>query len=181
MRKYNIDIDVWTDNYHGEIFEKLPDCGLSKELLSLYFSGRLDKVWKFRNINTYWARAKDGSCIYSDYCNVTEEEIEELMKKRRGGYREGAGRKSKNGLCTTTMRVPTVLKDKIECLIEMYANWMHHDDINDYEYRTKEKERGETIDHMKYIIKLEEQAMEERRMKAKEAEKNEPCQKCLIT
>ncbi len=46
---------------------------------------------------------------------------------------------------------------------------------------TEPKKSGETIDHMKYIIKLEEQAMEERRMKAKEAEKNEPCQKCLIT
>lgn len=174
VQKYNIDIDVLTDTKDGEFIEKLPDCGLSKELLSLYFSGKLDKVWKFRNINnTYWARAKDGSCIYSDYCDITEEEIKELMKKRRGGYREGAGRKAKNGLCTTTMRVPTVLKDKIECLIEMYANWINHDDVNDYEYRTKEKERWETIDYMKYIIKLEEQAMEARRKKAMEAKANE--------
>lgn len=29
VRKYNIDIDVWTDKDGGGIFEKLPDCGLS--------------------------------------------------------------------------------------------------------------------------------------------------------
>lgn len=173
VRKYNIDIDVWTDKDGGGIFEKLPDCGLSKDLVRLYFLGKLDRVWQYWNSETYWARAKDGSVIYSDNGNMTAAEIEAIMDDKRGGRRTGAGRKKKNGMFTTTMRVPSILKGDIECLIEMYANWLHHDDVNEYEYKTTEKKRLDAISTLKCTLENEERAIESRRMKAIETKRNE--------
>lgn len=176
VQKYNIDIDVWTDKDGGGIFEKLPDCGLSKDLVRLYFLGKLDRVWLYWNCETYLARAKDGSVIYSKEGNMTAAEIEAIMGDKRGGYRIGAGRKKKNGMFTTTMRVPSILKDNIECLIEMYANWLHHDDMNEYEYKTTEKNRLDAISTLKCALENEEECIAYRRRKAAEIKRNESCQ-----
>lgn len=176
VQKYNIDIDVWTDKDGGGIFEKLPDCGLSKDLVRLYFLGKLDRVWQYWNSEKYFAKAKDGSVIYSDNGNMTAAEIEAIMDDKRGGRRTGAGRKKKNGMFTTTMRVPSILKGDIECLIEMYANWLHHNDVNEYEYKTTEKKRLEAISTLKCALKNEEECIAYRRRKAAEAKRNESCQ-----
>lgn len=54
---------------------------------------------------------------------------ESVTKSKRGGKREGAGRKPLSGYGTVVMRVPSCLKKYILSMIDIYVDWMNNDEM----------------------------------------------------
>ena len=57
---------------------------------------------------------------------------ESVTKSKRGGKREGAGRKPLSGYGTVVMRVPSCLKKYILSMIDIYVDWMNNDEMKKY-------------------------------------------------
>lgn len=96
--------------------------------------------------------------------NLTAWDIEKIINDKRGGKRAGAGSKKKTGLTTTTIRIPSCLKENIQFYIDMFNQWMNGDD-KDIPYFTDEDKRLETISDMKSV-----NLIYERRRRAAEEE-----------
>lgn len=154
--QYNIQVDVYIDEDGlTPVSKYIPDSRLSKEFLRLYFSGRIDKVWKDFLHDTYWVRTTSGDKIFLKRNEITASEIEAVMADKRGGRRKGTGPKSSTGgMSTQTMRIPSCMKNDLKCLIDIYVHWAN-DDMSDLPYKTDEKTRLTLIDYLTIILNEE--------------------------
>lgn len=80
--------------------------------------------------------------------------IENVTKSKRGGKREGAGRKPLNGCGTVVMRVPYGLQKYVLSMIDMYADWIH-DGVGSITERTTPGERVQAIRIIEELIRHE--------------------------
>ena len=97
--------------------------------------------------------------------------IEKIINDKRGGKRAGAGPKLKTGYVTTTLRIPSTLKESFKCYIDMYTQYFKGDEEN-IPYFTNEEDRLNTIRDMMSVLKYEEHLIYERRRRAAEEEEN---------
>ena len=171
VEKYNIDVDVFIDEDGVTPVGKLPDNHLTKEFLRLYFTGQITKVWKRWLSDIYYAMTTKGEEISLPKTNLTAWEIEKIINDKRGGKREGAGSKLKTGYVTTTLRIPSTLKESFKCYIDMYTQYFKGDEEN-IPYFTNEEDRLNTIRDMMSVLKYEEHLIYERRRRAAEEEEN---------
>lgn len=170
VKKYNIDVDVYANERSDIKVDKLPDDRLSKEFLRLYFMGKIVRVWKEWN-DLYYALTTKGEKIYLSKSSLSFWEIERIINDKRGGKREGAGSKLKTGYVTTTLRIPSTLKESFKCYIDMYTQYFKGDEEN-IPYYTSEEDRLNTIRDMMSVLKYEEHLIYERRRRAAEEEEN---------
>lgn len=170
VKKYNIDVDVYANERSDIKVDKLPDDRLSKEFLRLYFMGKIVRVWKEWN-DLYYALTTKGEKIYLSKSSLSFWEIERIINDKRGGKREGAGSKLKTGYVTTTLRIPSTLKESFKCYIDMYTQYFKGDEEN-IPYSTSEEDRLNTIRDMMSVLKYEEYLIYERRRRAAEEEAN---------
>ncbi|KAA5286431.1 hypothetical protein F2Z06_20895 [Phocaeicola dorei] len=171
VKKYNIDVDVYIDRDGTTPVGKLSDRNLTKEFLRLYFMGHIAKVWKVWLTDIYMAQTTDGKEIFLPETNISSEDIEKIMNDKRGGKRAGAGPKLKTGYVTTTLRIPSTLKESFKCYIDMYTQYFKGDEEN-IPYFTNEEDRLNTIRDMMSVLKYEEHLIYERRRRAAEEEEN---------
>lgn len=86
-------------------------------------------------------------------------EEEPGKKTGKGGAREGAGRKAVSSMYTKTMRIPTVMKEDILCLIDMYSNWMKSGKMEKgIARRTTPEQRMKAIRTIQEILEYEKQS-----------------------
>lgn len=171
VKKYKIDVDVFIDKDGTTPVEKLPDNHLTKEFLRLYFTGQITKVWREWLHEAYFALTSKGKEIYLPKTNLTSHDIEKIINNKRGGRREGAGKKRKTGYNTTIMRIPSCLKQNFQCYIDMFTQYYKEHDQN-IPYYTEEENRLDTIKQMNSVLKHEEHLIYERRKRAAEEEAN---------
>lgn len=92
----------------------------------------------------------------------------DVEKSNKGGKRIGAGRKSGIGLYTTTMRVPTILKDYISTLIDLYADVANENPYNTEKIVLKRKAAEKDVysffNFVEYI-KYENEELKTKRIK----------------
>lgn len=171
--KFGIDVNVYLDE-EGEkpLGSGLPDSRLTKDFIRLYFSGKIEKVWKDWVGDRYWARTITGEKYFLKPTKITASEIEAIIADKRGGRRPGSGPKSKiGGMHTKTMRVPSSMQEEIKCLIDIYAHWLCDDPLN-LPYQTDENKRLSVIKDIIYVLDEEKKHIMERRRKALEEEDN---------
>lgn len=171
VEKYNIDVDIFIDEDGVTPVGKLPDNHLTKEFLRLYFTGQIAKVWKIWLSDIYYAMTTKGEEISLPKTNLTAWDIEKIINDKRGGKRAGAGPKLKTGYVTTTLRIPSTLKESFKCYIDMYTQYFKGDEEN-IPYFTNEEDRLNTIRDMMSVLKYEEHLIYERRRRAAEEEEN---------
>lgn len=88
---------------------------------------------------------------------------ESVTKSKRGGKREGAGRKPLSGYGTVVMRVPFGLKKYILSMIDIYVDWLNNDEMKKYmKERTTAGERLQAINIMERLVQHERERIEER-------------------
>lgn len=85
---------------------------------------------------------------------------ENVTKSKRGGKREGAGRKPINDYSTIVMRVPSDMQKYVSSMIDMYVDWLHEAD--NIKERTTPGERLQAVRVMEELIRHER----ERQLKA---------------
>ncbi len=171
VEKYNIDVDVFIEENGVTPVGKLPDNHLTKEFLRLYFTGQITKVWKRWLSDIYYAMTTKGEEISLPKTNLTAWDIEKIINDKRGGKRAGAGPKLKTGYVTTTLRIPSILKESFKCYIDMYTQYYKGDEEN-IPYFTNEEDRLNTIRDMMSVLKYEEHLIYERRRRAAEEVEN---------
>lgn len=171
VEKYNIDVDVFIEENGVTPVGKLPDNHLTKEFFRLYFTGQITKVWKRWLSDIYYAMTSKGEEIFLPKTNLTAWDIEKIINDKRGGKRAGAGPKLKTGYVTTTLRIPSTLKESFKCYIDMYTQYFKGDEEN-IPYFTNEEDRLNTIRDMMSVLKYEEHLIYERRRRAAEEEEN---------
>ena len=97
---------------HKKKLEEL-DCQIQEaenEMRTILMSLGLDKITSLNDI-------KDSK-LRSRY-DLLEIKVQDLKKKKKGGYRTGSGRKSKyDGFRTCVIRVPEIFKEEVERFIE---------------------------------------------------------------
>ena len=98
------------------------------------------------------------------------------MKGRSGGRRTGAGRPFKTeGCATKVMRVPSYMKESIETLIRVQAEWLSEDEKSQpigYLDETEEKKRKDLIQDLECIIDYEKKRMEKARKLTRQQEED---------
>lgn len=171
VQKYNIDVDLFVDKDGVTPAGKLPDNRLTKEFLRLYFMGHIAKVWKEWLTDIHIAQTTDGKEIYLPDTNLSSEDIERIINDKRGGKREGAGSKRKTGYSTTTIRIPTCIKEDVQCYIDMFTHYFNYTD-KELPYYTDEEKRLVSIREMMNILEHEKRQIFERRKRAAEEEEN---------
>lgn len=171
VKKYNIDVDVYLDRDGNTPAGKLPDNRLTKEFLRLYFTGQIKKVWKDWYRDLYYALTERNEQIFLRETNLAACDIEKVMKDKRGGKRAGAGPKRKTGYDTTTMRIPSCLKQQFQCYIDMFTQY-YKDENDTTPYFTEEDKRLNTLRDMMSVLKYEEHMIYERRRREAEKEEN---------
>ena len=119
----------------------------------------------------YYAMTTKGEEISLPKTNLTAWDIEKIINDKRGGKRAGAGPKLKTGYVTTTLRIPSTLKESFKCYIDMYTQYYKGDEEN-IPYFTNEEDRLNTIRDMMSVLKYEEHLIYERRRRAAEEEEN---------
>ena len=88
---------------------------------------------------------------------------ESVTKSKRGGKREGAGRKPLSGYGTVVMRVPSCLKKYILSMIDIYVDWMNNDEMKKYiKERTTVGERLQAINIIERLVQHERERVAER-------------------
>ena len=88
---------------------------------------------------------------------------ESVTKSKRGGKREGAGRKPLSGYGTVVMRVPSCLKKYILSMIDIYVDWMNNDEMKKYiKERTTVGERLQAINIIERLVQHERERIAER-------------------
>lgn len=91
-------------------------------------------------------------------------EREQEKPKRKGGFREGSGRKAVSGMYTKTMRIPTVMVEDVLCLIDMYSNWLKSGEMEKgMKRRTTAKQRMQAIRSIQEILEYEKKSQKEQR------------------
>lgn len=116
-------------------------------------------------------KTKDGKTIYLSSETITAYDIEMICSNKRDGKRCGSGRKLKTGMNTKVMRVPSFLQEDIQCLIDMYAHWLH-DEESQYTHLSTEEKRLEIINKITSILEYEKKCIMDKRRKMAEEEKN---------
>lgn len=86
------------------------------------------------------------------------------VKGKSGGKRPGAGRPCKSEGCPTkVMRVPSYMKNKIETLIRVQAEWLSEDETKKpvgYLDEAEEKKRKDLIQDLEAVIAYEKKRLE---------------------
>ena len=98
------------------------------------------------------------------------------VKGKSGGKRPGAGRPYKTeGCITKVMRVPSYMKERIETLIRVQAEWISEDEEKKpvgYLDDTEEKKRKDLIQDLECIIDYEKKRLEKARKLARQKEED---------
>lgn len=98
------------------------------------------------------------------------------VKGKSGGKRPGAGRPYKTeGCITKVMRVPSYMKERIETLIRVQAEWISEDEEKKpigYLDEAEEKKRKELIQDLECIIDYEKKRLEKARKLARQQEED---------
>ena len=98
------------------------------------------------------------------------------VKGKSGGKRLGAGRPCKSEGCPTkVMRVPSYMKNKIETLIRVQAEWLSEDETKKpvgYLDEAEEKKRKDLIQDLECIILYEKNRLEKARKLARQKEED---------
>ena len=98
------------------------------------------------------------------------------VKGRSGGRRTGAGRPFKTeGCATKVMRVPSYMKESIETLIRVQAEWLSEDEEMKpvgYLDEAEEKKRKDLIQDLECIILYEKNRLEKARKLARQKEED---------
>jgi len=81
---------------------------------------------------------------------------ENVTKSKRGGKREGAGRKPLSGYGTVVMRVPSGLQKYVLSMIDIYVDWLNNDEMKKYmKERTTAGERLQAINIIERLVQHE--------------------------
>ena len=98
------------------------------------------------------------------------------VKGKSGGKRLGAGRPYKTeGCITKVMRVPSYMKERIETLIRVQAEWISEDEEKKpvgYLDEAEEKKRKDLIQDLECIIDYEKKRLEKARKLARQQEED---------
>ena len=98
------------------------------------------------------------------------------VKGRSGGRRTGAGRPFKTeGCATKVMRVPSYMKESIETLIRVQAEWLSEDEKSQpigYLDEAEEKKRKELVQDLECIILYEKIRLEKAMLQSKRQEED---------
>ena len=98
------------------------------------------------------------------------------VKGKSGGKRLGAGRPYKTeGCITKVMRVPSYMKERIETLIRVQAEWISEDEEKKpvgYLDEAEEKMRRELVQDLECIILYEKIRLEKARNLVKQQEED---------
>lgn len=98
------------------------------------------------------------------------------VKGKSGGKRPEAGRPCKSEGCPTkVMRVPSYMKNKIETLIRVQAEWLSEDETKKpfgYLDEAEEKKRKELVQDLECIILYEKIRLEKARNLVKQQEED---------
>ena len=98
------------------------------------------------------------------------------VKGKSGGKRPGAGRPYKTeGCITKVMRVPSYMKERIETLIRVQAEWISEDEEKKpigYLDEAEEKKRKDLIQDLECIIDYEKKRLEKARKLARQQEED---------
>ena len=98
------------------------------------------------------------------------------VKGRSGGRRTGAGRPFKTeGCATKVMRVPSYMKESIETLIRVQAEWLSEDEKSQpigYLDEAEEKMRRELVQDLECIVLYEKIRLEKARNLVKQQEED---------
>lgn len=93
------------------------------------------------------------------------------VKGKSGGKRSGAGRPCKSEGCPTkVMRVPSYMKNKIETLIRMQAEWLSEDETKKpvgYLDEAEEKKRKDLVQDLEAVIAYEKKRLEKAMLQSK--------------
>lgn len=83
------------------------------------------------------------------------------VKGKSGGRRPGAGRPCKSGCVTKVMRVPSYMKDRIETLIRMQAEWLSDETARPVGYldEAEEQKRSDFISNLESLIYYEKKRL----------------------
>lgn len=98
------------------------------------------------------------------------------VKGKSGGKRSGAGHPYKiKGCPTKVMRVPSYMKESIEMLIRVQAEWLSEDEERKpvgYLDEAEEKKRKDLIQGLESIISYEKKRLEKARKLARQQEED---------
>lgn len=98
------------------------------------------------------------------------------VKGKSGGKRTGAGRPFKSEGCVTkVIRVPSYMKDRIETLIRVQAEWLSEDENKKsvgYMDEAEENLRRNLVQDLECIINYEKKRLEKARKLAKQKEED---------
>lgn len=96
------------------------------------------------------------------------------VKGKSGGKRPGAGRPCKSEGCPTkVMRVPSYMKNKIETLIRVQAEWLSEDETKKpvgYLDEAEEKKRKDLIQDLEAVIAYEKKRLEKAMLQSRKQE-----------
>ena len=101
------------------------------------------------------------------------------VKGKSGGKRPGAGRPFKTeGSVTKVMRVPSYMKESIETLIRVQAEWLSEDETRKpvgYLDEAEEKKRKDLVQDLEAVVAYEKKRLARayRQMMAEEEEKRQ--------
>lgn len=98
------------------------------------------------------------------------------VKGKSGGKRPGAGRPCKSEGCPTkVMRVPSYMKNKIETLIRVQAEWLSEDETKKpvgYLDEAEEKKRKDLIQDLEAVIAYEKKRLEKVMLQSRKQEED---------
>lgn len=98
------------------------------------------------------------------------------VKGKSGGKRPGAGRPCKSEGCPTkVMRVPSYMKNKIETLIRVQAEWLSEDETKKpagYLDEAEEKKRKDLIQDLEAVIAYEKKRLEKAMLQSRKQEED---------
>lgn len=98
------------------------------------------------------------------------------VKGKSGGKRPGAGRPCKSEGCPTkVMRVPSYMKNKIETLIRVQAEWLSEDETKKpvgYLDEAEEKKRKNLIQDLEAVIAYEKKRLEKAMLQSRKQEED---------
>lgn len=98
------------------------------------------------------------------------------VKGKSGGKRLGAGRPCKSEGCQTkVMRVPSYMKDRIETLIRVQAEWLSEDEERKpvgYLDEEEEKKRRRLIQDLEAVVSYEKKRLEKAMLQSKRQEED---------
>lgn len=98
------------------------------------------------------------------------------VKGRSGGRRTGTGRPFKTeGCATKVMRVPSYMKESIETLIRVQAEWLSEDEKSQpigYLDEAEEKKRKDLVQDLEAVVAYEKKRLEKAMLQSKRQEED---------